>query len=43
MMVLIAGLGVLLAMSLHKPDRADAAPSSCYADGIGPSTPTICE
>jgi len=42
MLVLIAGLGALLAISLRTSDPAKAALSSCYADGSGPSTPTIC-
>src|SRR5437868_7660230 len=33
---LIAGLGVLLAVSMRKADRAHAAVSGCYADGSGP-------
>jgi hypothetical protein len=41
-LVLITGLGALLAMSLRKADRANAAVTGCYADGSGPSTPTIC-
>jgi len=41
-LVLIAGLGALLAISLWKADQADAALSGCYADGSGPSTPTVC-
>jgi hypothetical protein len=40
--VLIAGLGALLAISLQKADQANAAVSGCYADGSGPSTPTVC-
>jgi hypothetical protein len=41
--VLIAGLSVLLAISLWKGDRTDAATAGCYSEGNGPSTPTICD
>jgi hypothetical protein len=42
LLVLIAGLGALLAISLRNADPAKAALSGCYADGSGPSVPTIC-
>jgi hypothetical protein len=41
-LVLIAGLGALLAIIVWKADRANAALSGCYADGSGPLMPTIC-
>ena len=41
-LVLIAGLGALLAIGLRQADRAHAAASGCYAEGSGPSTATIC-
>ena len=40
-LVLIAGLA-LLAIGVRYEDRVDENLSGCYADGIGPSTPTIC-
>jgi len=40
--VLIAAFVLLLAIGLRKTDGADAAAGNCYADGPGPSTPTIC-
>jgi len=42
MLVLIAGLGTLLAISMRKADRANGVLSGCYADGSVPSMPTIC-
>ena len=32
----------LLAVGLRSANRADAAAGSCYSDGAGPDTPTIC-
>ena len=33
---------VILAVGLRSANRADAAAGSCYSDGSGPDTPTIC-
>jgi hypothetical protein len=38
----IVGAVVLLAMGLRSGNRADAADTSCFAEGPGPSEPTVC-
>ena len=39
----IVGLAVLLAVGLKSANRADAATGSCFAQGPGPSEPTVCD
>jgi hypothetical protein len=38
----IVGAAVLLVMGLKSGHRADAADASCFAEGPGPSEPTVC-
>ena len=40
--VVVIIAAVILAVGLRSANRADAAAGSCYSDGSGPDTPTIC-
>jgi hypothetical protein len=39
----VAGLSIILFITMRSENRADAAGGNCYASAQGPSAPTLCQ